>query len=146
MKHNRIRGALALLLMLSLFVGFGAMTAFANTMPAKPKEVGLFDSMSEIYAIIIFKETFDPRGGMVNGSTDKFTVEMPMGRPFRLPTAPVKEGDSFLGWEAVINGETQLFAARQKINVKELTEFKARWASDGDISPNEAGMKLNVRG
>ena len=148
MKHNRIRGALALLLMLSLFVGFGALTAFAGEAPAQQsgQEVGLYDSMAEIRAIIIFKQSFDPRGGTYNGSTDKFVVEMPMGRGFRLPAAPVKEGDTFVAWEAMINGEAKTFAAREKVHIWEKTEFKARWESDGDISPSEAAMKLGIRG
>ena len=68
MKYRRFRGLLALLLVLSLFVSFGALTAFA--LPLEKVDGTMFDSMNEIRAIIIFKETFDPRGGMVNGSTD----------------------------------------------------------------------------
>lgn len=149
MKYRKLRATLALLLVLSVFVSFCSLTAFA----AGPGSLidnltGTWrDSMNEIRAIIIFKESFDPRGGtMPDGSTEAFVVEMPMGIPFRLPAAPEKEGDTFLGWEAVINGETRLFEARQKVNMKEQVEFKARWQSDGDIKPAEADMKLQTRG
>ena len=104
MKYRKLRATLALLLVLSVFVSFCSLTAFA----AGPGSLidnltGTWrDSMNEIRAIIIFKESFDPRGGtMPDGSTEAFVVEMPMGIPFRLPAAPEKEGDTFLGWEAV---------------------------------------------
>ncbi|MCR5576886.1 MAG: hypothetical protein K6F56_07750, partial [Oscillospiraceae bacterium] len=82
----------------------------------------------------------------VPGRGETFTFQGPMGLTTVLPGAAVKEGDTFLGWKGTVNGETETFRGGQRVHLWEAVSFKAAWASDSDVNPDEAGMKLDVRG
>nr|MCR5576037.1 hypothetical protein [Oscillospiraceae bacterium] len=71
MKYRKFRGALALLLVLSLFVSVCGLTAFADD--GALKGPGVYDAMNKIRAIIILNHSFDARGGEVPGRGETFT-------------------------------------------------------------------------
>ena len=141
MKYRKFRGALALLLALSLFVCFGAGTAFAAYV--EEPQVGVLDAMIPIGQIVVLNETFDLNGGTLGGAAE-FARQVAKGVKYFMPVAPEKEGDPFVGWQ---NAEGEMFQPFDRVPIYEDTTFKAIYESDlVTVDPNEAGMKLELRG
>ena len=148
MKRKSFRTLLALLLVISLFVSFGAMTAFAyNAQPdpaaAKPKHDG-FDPMVLIGMIKILKQSFDPNGGTLAGASIPFEREVAKGVKYFIPAAPVKEGDPFVCWQ---NANGEQFQPWDRVADEEDMTYTAIYESDLiDIDPALAAMLLELRG
>ena len=162
MKRNSFRALLALLLVLSLFVSLGALTAFAGDegdgpgiavdpdeednppAPSAAKRGDGFDSMTLIGLIPVSTLEYDANGGTFADGSSSAKLQVRGDSEVAVHDAPIKQGDEFVAWQSMGGTDWSYPGMRLTASIR-LMRFIARYRSELHFAGALKPLKLGYR-